>query len=78
MEILQTLITLICHIFFILMSYQLLTNLVDWEKILKINIENLRSVNLLVMFFSIGLGYLVSNFFLTLISLSMTIFTSIR
>ncbi|WP_241154233.1 DUF1146 family protein [Streptococcus tangpeifui] len=78
MEILQSLITIICHLFFILMSFHLLTRLVNWEKILRVNPDNFRQINLLVMFLSIGLGFLVSSFFLSVISLSMTILTTVH
>ncbi|EHI74518.1 membrane protein [Streptococcus criceti] len=78
MEILQSLITIICHLFFILMSFQLLTRLVNWEKILRLNPDNFRQINLLVMFLAIGLGFLVSSFFLSVISLAMTIFTTVH
>ncbi|EFQ57421.1 putative membrane protein [Streptococcus downei F0415] len=60
------------------MAHQLLTKLVDWEKILKVNLSNLRQVNLLVMFLAIGLGYLVSSFFLSIISLATSIFTTVH
>ena len=60
------------------MSYQMLTRLVNWEKILRLNPDNLRQVNLFVSFLSIGLGYLVSSFFLTLINLAVTIFTTVH
>ena len=78
MEVAQSFITILCHLFFILMSYQMLTRLVNWEKILRLNPDNLRQVNLFVSFMSIGLGYLVSSFFLTLINLAVTIFTTVH
>ncbi|MGT2930558.1 DUF1146 family protein [Streptococcus dentasini] len=78
MDILQSMIPIICHIFFILLSYQLLIRLVDWEKFLKVNPDNLGAITLLVMFLAIALGYLVSSFFLSIISLSTTIFTTIH
>ncbi|ERJ78479.1 DUF1146 family protein [Streptococcus sobrinus] len=78
MEVAQSFITILCHLFFILMSYQMLIRLVNWEKILRLNPDNLRQVNLFVSFLSIGLGYLVSSFFLTLINLAVTIFTTVH
>ena len=56
----------------------MLTRLVNWEKILRLNPDNLRQVNLFVSFLSLGLGYLVSSFFVTLINLAVTIFTTVH
>lgn len=62
----------ISHLLFIYMSYQLLTSTVDWSKFLKGNAENQRKNRLLVLFLAISLGYLLSTFFLDLMTIGRT------
>ncbi|VLU87709.1 membrane protein [Streptococcus pneumoniae] len=52
--------------FFIYVSFYLLKDLVRWDKVLKVTAENTRKVRLLVAFFSIVIGYILSSFFISL------------
>ena len=54
---------------FIYVSFYLLKDLVRWEKVLKGTAENTRKVRLLVAFFSIVMGYILSSFFISLYQL---------
>ncbi|SNK05001.1 membrane protein [Streptococcus pneumoniae] len=51
---------------FIYVSFYLLKDLVRWEKVLKVTDENTRKVRVLVAFFSIVIGYILSSFFISL------------
>ncbi|VOZ39277.1 membrane protein [Streptococcus pneumoniae] len=51
---------------FIYVSFYLLKDLVRWEKVLKVTAENTRKVRILVAFFSIVIGYILSSFFISL------------
>ncbi|VRE33101.1 putative membrane associated protein [Streptococcus pneumoniae] len=51
---------------FIYVSFYLLKDLVRWEKVLKVTDDNTRKVRLLVAFFSIVIGYILSSFFISL------------
>ncbi|HEV1653689.1 TPA: DUF1146 domain-containing protein [Streptococcus pneumoniae] len=62
----QLLFTLSSHMFFIYVSFYLLKDLVRWEKVLKVTAENTRKVRVLVAFFSIVIGYILSSFFISL------------
>ncbi|HEU7779813.1 TPA: DUF1146 domain-containing protein [Streptococcus pneumoniae] len=62
----QLLFTLSSHMLFIYVSFYLLKDLVRWEKVLKVAAENTRKVRLLVAFFSIVIGYILSSFFISL------------
>ncbi|HGQ4202752.1 TPA: DUF1146 family protein [Streptococcus pneumoniae] len=62
----QLLFTLNSHMFFIYVSFYLLKDLVRWEKVLKVTDDNTRKVRLLVAFFSIVIGYILSSFFISL------------
>ncbi|MFR7291678.1 DUF1146 family protein [Streptococcus pneumoniae] len=62
----QLLFTLSSHMLFIYVSFYLLKDLVRWEKVLKVTDENTRKVRLLVAFFSIVIGYILSYFFISL------------
>ena len=55
--------------FFVYLVFQLLKDLVKWDQILKGTKDNARKVRLLVVLCSIGLGYLISSFFLNLYQL---------
>ena len=65
----QLLFTLSSHMLFIYVSFYLLKDLVRWEKVLKVTAENTRKVRLLVVFFSIVMGYIMSSFFISLYQL---------
>lgn len=62
----QLLFALSSHMFFIYVSFYLLKDLVRWEKVLKVTDDNTRKVRLLVAFFSIVIGYILSSFFISL------------
>ena len=65
----QLLFTLSSHILFIYLSFYLLKDLVRWEKVLKVTADNTKKVRLLVGFFSIVMGYILSLFFISLYQL---------
>ena len=65
----QLLFTLSSHILFIYLAFHLLKDLVKWDQILKVTNDNAGKVRLLVALCSIGLGFLVSSFFLNLYQL---------
>ena len=65
----QLFFTLSSHMFFVYLVFQLLKDLVKWDQILKVTKDNVRKVRLLVVLSSIGLGYLISSFFLNLYQL---------
>ncbi|HEV1973605.1 TPA: DUF1146 domain-containing protein [Streptococcus pneumoniae] len=62
----QLLFTLSSHMLFIYVSFYLLKDFVRWEKVLKVTDDNTRKVRLLVAFFSIVIGYILSSFFISL------------
>ncbi|CKC98314.1 TPA: DUF1146 family protein [Streptococcus pneumoniae] len=62
----QLLFTLSSHMLFIYVSFYLFKDLVRWEKVLKVTDDNTRKVRLLVAFFSIVIGYILSSFFISL------------
>ena len=65
----QLFFTLSSHMFFVYLVFQLLKDLVRWDQILKVTKDNARKVRLLAVLCSIGLGYLISSFFLNLYQL---------
>ena len=65
----QLFFTLSSHMFFVYLVFQLLKDLVKWDQILKVTKDNARKVRLLEVLCSIGLGYLISSFFLNLYQL---------
>ena len=65
----QLFFTLSSHMFFVYLVFQLLKDLVKWDQILKVTKDNVGKIRLLVVLFSIGLGYLISSFFLNLYQL---------
>ena len=65
----QLFFTLSSHMFFVYLVFQLLKDLVKWDRILKVTKDNARKVRLLEVLCSIGLGYLISSFFLNLYQL---------
>ncbi|MGT2906428.1 DUF1146 family protein [Streptococcus dentiloxodontae] len=77
MNIINTSITIISHLVFISLSYQMLISLFDWSKIIKIPAENEGKLRLFLLFLSIALGYLVSSFLLAILQLSQEIVMTI-
>ena len=65
----QLLFTLSSHMLFIYLSFYLLKDLVRWEKVLKVTAINTKKVRLLVGFFSVVMGYILSSFFISLYQL---------
>lgn len=59
--------TFLSHLLFIYITYQLLTSVVDWGKFLKGTAENWLKIQLLMLFLAIGMGYIVSTFFLEIL-----------
>ena len=78
MEILNSTVTILCHLIFIAMTHQLLRQLFDWSKSLKIQRKNVGQLKVFILFFSIAIGYLVSHFFLEIITMSQTLFLSFQ
>ena len=70
----QIIFTLSSHLLFIFISFQLLSTVVNWERLLKINAGNALKIRLLILFLSIALGYLVSLFFLAIYQVSFDFF----
>ena len=66
----QIVFTLSSHLLFIFLSHQLLAQVVNWERFLKVNADNALKIRLLILFLSIALGYLVSLFFLSIFQVS--------
>ncbi|WP_032528196.1 DUF1146 family protein [Streptococcus mutans] len=77
MEILRNSIMLMSHFIFIAIFYNLLINLFDWGKIVKRASENIGRLKLFLLFISIVIGYMVSIFIWSVISLSQDIFFAI-
>jgi len=66
----NAIITLISHIVFIWISFNVL-QVVDWKKLY--NKTNPKMLQLLVAFIAIALGYTVSSFFMSIFSLAQNI-----
>lgn len=64
-----TFLTFFSHMLFIYLSHRLLVEVVDWSKWLKVTAENQINIQLFILFLAVGLGYLVSTFFLDLLSI---------
>ncbi|MGT2910798.1 DUF1146 family protein [Streptococcus cameli] len=58
------------HLLFIYLSHFLLRGVIDWGRFVKGTAENQKKISLLLLFLAIALGYLVSNFFLDIMSIS--------
>lgn len=78
MEILNSTVAILCHLMFISMTHQLLRQLFDWSKIIKNSAENVGRLKVFILFLSIAIGYLVSHFFLEIITMSQTLFLSFQ
>ncbi|WP_246447895.1 DUF1146 family protein [Streptococcus pacificus] len=62
------------HLILIGMTYQLLITLFDWGKIVKQPTLNVGKIKLLILFLSITIGFMVSNFIMTIIEISERLF----
>ncbi len=69
----MTFLTFFSHMLFIYLAHRLLVQVVDWSKWLKVTAENQRNIQLFILFLAVGLGYLVSAFFLDLLSIGRTL-----
>lgn len=74
MEVLNQMVAMLSHFIFIAISYQLLATVIDWSKFVKLTDENIPKLRMLVLFMSIGLGFLVSHMVLELIQISQSLF----
>ncbi|MGT2836171.1 DUF1146 family protein [Streptococcus macacae] len=74
MDILQNSVMLISHFIFIAIFYYLLLQLFDWAKIIRRSAENIGRLKLFLLFISIVVGYAVSSFIWSVISLSREVF----
>ncbi|MGT2711206.1 DUF1146 family protein [Streptococcus oriscaviae] len=61
------------HILFIYIAHHLLVTVVDWSKWMKVSGNNQRKIQLLILFFAIALGYLVSTFFLHILAIGRSL-----
>lgn len=78
MEILNSIINLMASLAFIGLVHHLLISVIDWNKIITVSPDNVSKLKLLILFFSIAIGYLVSRFVIDVISLSETLFFNFR
>ncbi|MBF0778675.1 DUF1146 family protein [Streptococcus cuniculi] len=66
-------VTICSHLLFIYLVHHLLLSVVDWSKWLKGTADNQKHIQLFMLFLAIALGYLVSAFFLDLLSIGRNI-----
>lgn len=66
----QAIVTLLSHMLFIYISHQLLLTVPAWHKWFRPQAEGQGRKRLLILFLAIGLGYMVSTFFLDILSIS--------
>lgn len=76
MNIIFEVTRVVSHFIFIYISFNLLSAL-DFNEVFKAN-TNYRIIQFFVIFLSVAIGFLVSNFFLEIVSLSKDIFTSFK
>lgn len=73
------LLVMICsRLLFIYIAHSLLLSVVDWSKWLKGTAENQKKIQLFIVFLAIALGYLVSAFFLDVLSISRNLTEALR
>ncbi|EJN94223.1 DUF1146 family protein [Streptococcus ratti] len=77
MNILNDAVMLVSHLIFIAIFYHLLIHLFDWGKIIKNSSENVSRLKLFLLFVSIAVGYMVSTFIWSVISLSQDLFFAV-
>lgn len=76
MEVIEHIIRLTSHCFFIGLIFHYLTSLFDWSKVLHKTYENAARLRLFLILVSIGLGFLVSEFVLTILTMSRDFFVA--
>lgn len=77
MTILNDMVPLASHLVFIGLTYQMVNTLFDWEKITKNVIVNTGKLRLFLLFISIAIGFLVSSFFIYVLTLCQSLAISI-
>lgn len=65
----NTILTLTSHILCVAVSYNLLRDSINWEKLTKVTPQNRGKVNLLILWLSLALGFLVSHLFLEVLAM---------
>ena len=75
-DMIQLIFTLSSHMIFIFLSFHLLSTVVNWEKLLKVNADNAFRIRFLILLLSIALGFLLSSFFLSLYTVGRDLFNS--
>ncbi|WP_073686532.1 MULTISPECIES: DUF1146 family protein [Streptococcus] len=73
MTILNDMVPLASHLVFIGLTYQMVNTLFDWEKITKNVIVNTGKLRLFLLFISIAIGFLVSSFFIYVLTLCQSL-----
>ena len=73
-DMIQLIFTLSSHMIFIFLSFHLLSTVVNWEKLLKVNADNAFRIRFLILLLSIALGYMASLFFIGIYDMSRAIF----
>lgn len=76
MEVIEHIIRLTSHCFFIGLMFHYLMSLFDWSKVLHKPYENARSLRVFLVLVSIALGFLVSEFILTILMMSRDFFVA--
>ncbi len=74
----KSLVTVCSHLLFIYLAHYLLLSVVDWSKLVKGTAENQKKIQLFIVFVAIALGYLVSAFFLDVLSISRNLTEVLR
>ena len=77
MTILNDMVPLASHLVFIVLTYQMVNTLFDCEKITKNVIVNTWKFRLFLLFISIAIGFLVSSFFIYVLTLCQSLASSI-
>lgn len=67
----------ISHLTMIGITYELIISLFDWKKLTKQPVLNNRKLKLFILFISISIGFMVSNFIVTIIEMTQKIILSL-
>ncbi|MGT2714951.1 DUF1146 family protein [Streptococcus respiraculi] len=73
-----SLLNVCSHLLFIYLAHHLLLSVVDWSKWLKGTAENQKKIQLFIVFLAIALGYMVSAFFLDILSIGRNLSEAFR
>jgi len=74
----MSIVTLVSHLLFITLVNQLLRQLFDWSKLIKVSPENITRLNVFILLLSIAIGYLISHFLIEVIQISQSLFFAFR